>query len=122
MKRVRDLASTKMAVNSRRARVACVIPSRLSSTSSRRALQSMSLTKDPQGRDMERPYFRAFVFYLLFVYFCRVFKISIKSTTLINKQQRAFLLYRPYLATMFGNFLVLLFSRLIFFFFFFFFF
>ncbi|CAN6829908.1 unnamed protein product [Brassica oleracea] len=60
MKRVRDLASTIMAVNSRRARVACVIPSRLSSTSSRRALQSMSLTKDPQGRDMERPYFRAF--------------------------------------------------------------
>lgn len=39
---------------------ACVIPSRLSSTSSRQDLQSMSLTKDPQGRDMERPHFRAF--------------------------------------------------------------
>ncbi|CAF2093119.1 unnamed protein product [Brassica napus] len=41
MKRVRDLASTKMSVNSRRARVACVIPSRLSSTSSRRALHAI---------------------------------------------------------------------------------
>ncbi|WZY91267.1 hypothetical protein YC2023_063596 [Brassica napus] len=36
-----NLASTKMSVNSRRARVACVIPSRLSSTSSRRALHAI---------------------------------------------------------------------------------